>query len=207
MKNLPPLTKVIDKGPEAGFEFERLMKKLLIHDGSLKGYEFEPGATYRDGGVDGMVRKNYPGMDCPVIFQFKWLEGPIHKGGAKTQIKNSLETLLESDAGFQSYVLVTPNDLNESEKKWLDELPSAYTKKFDIYHYGHTKIHVLLDGYPALKKYYYGDYVGAATQNFKGIKEKYRQSIIEEVKHLQFSGLPTGNYQEQQSLKPELAKV
>ncbi|UCH93883.1 MAG: hypothetical protein JSV88_26950 [Candidatus Aminicenantes bacterium] len=48
MKNLPPLTKVLDKGPEAGHEFERLMKKLLIHDGSLKGYVFEPGVTIRD---------------------------------------------------------------------------------------------------------------------------------------------------------------
>jgi hypothetical protein len=36
MKNLPPLTKVLDKGPESGFEFERLMKKLLIHDSMIK---------------------------------------------------------------------------------------------------------------------------------------------------------------------------
>lgn len=28
MKNLPPLTKVMDKGPESGFEFERLMRRI-----------------------------------------------------------------------------------------------------------------------------------------------------------------------------------
>ena len=82
MKNLPPLTKVMDKGPESGFEFERLMKKLLIHDGSSKGYVFEPGTTYRDEGIDGIVRKNCPGMECPVIFQFKWLEESIDSGSA-----------------------------------------------------------------------------------------------------------------------------
>jgi hypothetical protein len=62
MKNLPPLTKVMDKGPESGHEFERLMKKLLIHDGSLKGYVFEPGAAHKDLGIDGMVKEKYPGM-------------------------------------------------------------------------------------------------------------------------------------------------
>ncbi|MCP5049921.1 MAG: restriction endonuclease, partial [bacterium] len=82
MKNLPPLTKVMDKGSESGFEFERLMKKLLINHGYEKGYTFEPGATYRDHGIDGIVKKGYPGMDCPVVFQFKWLEGPINKGDA-----------------------------------------------------------------------------------------------------------------------------
>jgi hypothetical protein len=80
MKNLPPLTTVIAKGPEAGFEFERLMKKLLIHDGSLKGYVFEPGPTYKDKGIDGIVKQNYPGMKGPVVFQFKWLFGEINKG-------------------------------------------------------------------------------------------------------------------------------
>jgi hypothetical protein len=67
MKNLPSLIKVMDKGPESGFEFERLMKKLLIHDGSLKGYAFEPGVTFRDRGIDGIVRKKYPGMECPTV--------------------------------------------------------------------------------------------------------------------------------------------
>jgi len=93
---MPPLTTVMDKEPESGFEFERLMKKLLIHDGSLKGYEFEPGATYREKGIDGMVKKNYPGIECPVIFQFKWLESPINKGDAARKIKESFGNLIKS---------------------------------------------------------------------------------------------------------------
>jgi hypothetical protein len=79
-KNLPPLTSVIAKGPEAGFEFERLMKKLLVHDGSLKGYAFEPGTTHKDKGSDGIVKENFPGMKGPVVFQIKWLDRPINKG-------------------------------------------------------------------------------------------------------------------------------
>jgi hypothetical protein len=58
-KNLPPLTDILPKGSEAGMEFERLIKKLLIHDGSLKGYEFEPGATHYDRGIDGYVKSSF----------------------------------------------------------------------------------------------------------------------------------------------------
>ena len=132
MKNLPSLTKVIDKGSESGFEFERLMKKLLIHDGSRKGYVFEPGATYRDKGIDGMVEKNYPGMEGPVVFQFKWLEGPINKGTASQQIEKSFENLVISKFRFGSYVLVTPNDLKGSENKWLKEFCSTYKEKVKL---------------------------------------------------------------------------
>ncbi|MGD2085569.1 MAG: NACHT domain-containing protein [Candidatus Aminicenantes bacterium] len=207
MKNLPPLTKVIDKGPESGFEFERLMKKLLIHDGSLKEYVFEPGSTYRDKGIDGIVRKNYPAMECPVIFQFKWLEGPINTGSAAQQIKLAFERMVNTGVGCKSYVLVTPHDLTGTEKKWLEELKLPHNLNIDIFHYGHTKIQVLLDGYPALKKYYYGVHVKELSQDFNLIKEKYRDDIIEEVKHLHFIGVPTVSYQKQLQIKPELAKV
>lgn len=96
MKNLPPLTTVRNKGPESGLEFERLMKILLMHDGSLKGYVFGPGVTYHDRGIDGIVKKKYPGMDCPVVFQFKWLEGPINVKDADRQIISSFESLFIS---------------------------------------------------------------------------------------------------------------
>lgn len=208
MKYLPPLTKMMDKGPEGGYEFERLMKALLVHDSLLRGYVFEPGPTIADKGIDGIVRKKYPGMNCPVIFQFKWLEGPINRGNVAYQIKNSFECLSRSGVEFNSYVLVTPNDLNATEKKWLENLPSQFKVKCEIYHYGNTIIQTLLDAYPALKKYYYGEYVDTLSQNFKVIKEKYRRSIIEEVKHLDFISLPTSSYQKQHLLeKPELEKI
>jgi len=206
MKNLPPLTSVIAKGPEAGFEFERLMKKLLIHDGFLKGYVFEPGPTHKDKGIDGIVKQNYPGMKGPVVFQFKWLFGEINKDDAGRQIKNSFDRLLDSGKNFKSYVLVTPHDLTGTEKEWLESLHKK--KRIDVYHFGHTEIQVFLDAYPALKKYYYGVETGGAAQNFKTIKEKYRSAISAEVKHLHFLGLPTRHYQRQLELeKPELAKI
>ena len=94
MKNLPPLTTVLNKGSESVFEFERLMKILLIHDGSLKGYVFEPGVTYHDSGIDGIVQKNYPGMECPVVFQFKWLEGLSKKVQRKIKLGSVIEKKL-----------------------------------------------------------------------------------------------------------------
>jgi len=208
MADLPPLTKVWDKGPESGFEFERLMKKLLIHDGKINDYVFEPGATYKDRGIDGYVRSNYPGMKCPVVFQFKWLEGPINKGSAATQIRGSFANLLTTDIDFKSYVLVTPQNLTGSEKNWLEKLPIDNKTKVSIYHFGHDEIQVLLDAYPVLKKYCYGFAVSGETLNVGVIEKKYRDAIYEEVKYLDFIGLPTGSYQRQQLMeKPELTKI
>ncbi len=208
MINLPPLTKFWDKGPASGLEFEQLMKKLLIHDGSLKGYVFEPGTTYRDSGIDGIVRKKYPGMRCPVIFQFKWLEGPINKGSAAQQIEKSFQTLLEAYINFESYVLVTPHNFSKDEKKWFERLLEDKKTNITVYHFGHDEIQVLLDAYPVLKKYCYGMKVEGESRSFNVIKDKYRNSINEEVKYLHFIGLPTGSYQKQQLLvKPELAKI
>lgn len=208
MKNLPPLTTVIAKGPEAGFEFERLMKKLLIHDGSLKGYVFEPGPTHKDKGIDGIVKQNYPGMKGPVVFQFKWLFGEINKGAAGQQIKDSFASLLHSGTTFKCYVLVTPWDLTGTEKKWLESLPGDKKKRIAVYHFGHTQIQVLLDAFPSLMKYYYGVEVWGSAQDFKAIKKKYRSAIAAEVKHLHFLGLPTRHYQRQLELeRPELAKI
>ncbi|MCK5058515.1 MAG: hypothetical protein KAT34_17805 [Candidatus Aminicenantes bacterium] len=208
MKNLPLLTNKLAEGPEAGYVFERLMKKLLINDGGFKNYAFEPGVTYRDSGVDGYVKKGYPGMDCPVVFQFKWLTKPINKKEAAGQIKKSLTKLVESDIDFKSYVLVTPANLKGSEKKWLDKLPAEYEKKFDICHMGHDHILVLMDAYPALKKYFYGEMVEGVSKNFTVVAGQYRKQIIEEVKHLQFIGLPTRNYDKQHNMETtELAKV
>jgi hypothetical protein len=62
-KNLPPLTSVIAKGLEAGLEFERLMKKLLIHDGSVNGYIFEPSLTHNN-------KKSSPGNRRAPILSF-----------------------------------------------------------------------------------------------------------------------------------------
>ena len=51
-------------------------------------------------------------------------------------------------------------------------LEKFYDLDIDIYHYGHTKIQVLLDAYPPLKKYCYGVQVEGVSQNFLKIKEK-----------------------------------
>lgn len=208
-KNLPPLTDILPKGSETGMEFERLIKKLLIHDGSLKGYEFEPGATHYDRGIDGYVRAKYPGADSPVVFQFKWLKGDISSGSNAQQIENSIRRFLTGNSKAASYILVTPNDLKDSESKWLKEkLPKKYKTDIKFFHYGHEKIQVLLDGYPALKKYYYGEQVDGCLQDYKSTKREYMHSISADVKSLQFIGIPTGHYEKQNILeKPELEKI
>ncbi|MCP5045817.1 MAG: NACHT domain-containing protein, partial [bacterium] len=46
------------------------------------------------------------------------------------------------------------------------------------------------------------------TRNFNAVALQYRKHVCEEVKHLQFIGMPTGSYEKQNLMvKPELAKV
>jgi nicotinamide riboside kinase len=67
---------------------------------------------------------------------------------------------------------------------------------------------VLLDEYQSLKKYYYGERVNGVSRSFSDIARQYREQIRNEVKHLQFIGLPTRNYDKRQNMeKTELEKV
>lgn len=210
VKNLPPLTDVTDKGGESNVEFGRLIKKLLIHDGALKGYKIESASAYRDEGIAGIVRKKYPGMECPVIFQSKWVKGQINVGNTGKEIKTSIERICRAGLEFKSYVLVTPRDLTNTEKEWLQNFTPHLHLNFHIYYYGHSKIQELLTGYPAMQKYFYGsyEYPQDPGRDFIALEKQYRRRVFDERKDLNFFGLPTGSYQQQYNLqKPELSKL
>lgn len=209
-RNLPPLTKILAKGPEAGMEFERLIKKLLIHDGKRHNYVFEPGATYGDFGCDGWVQEHYPGVDNPVLFQVKWLQSGLDEWFNAQPVKESLKRALArmDKVPFRTFILFTPNDLTQKEKDLLKGLPERYETDIRILHFGHTEIMELLDHFPAMLKYYYGVTAEGASVNFQVMKDQYIRAVAEEHKYIDFIGMPTGNYREQQMLqRPEMAQI
>jgi len=102
MEHLPLLTDLIDDA----VEFERLLKKLLMHKGRLNRYVFESLPRY-GGRYPRCSQENYPGMKCPVAFYSIWSKSTIESGAASTQVKESLEFLLKSEMKYESYVLIT----------------------------------------------------------------------------------------------------
>lgn len=218
MKILSPLIKVISKCPKPEAEFEQLIKQLFINDGLINGYTFEKELKHEYGGNDGFVEKNYPEIECPVVFKFLWADKEIHCEPYAQEIINSIERVLNSRTDVKSFILVTPNDLKDSEKDWLKQVPQKYGIEIDIssfrfahveekmevkisvFHYGNSIIQILLDRFTALRKYYYGLDDSETFIDFNLLNEKYRNSVFDEYKHLSFIGLPTGHYQKQTTL-------
>lgn len=208
MKKLPPLTKVLsDSSGTAESEFKVLIEKLLIRQSLMHGFEYEQKQTYKDIGIDGIVRKDFfHNIICPVIFHIKWLKGALNTSTVAQQIDILLDRISNTIIDFKSFILITPQDISPEEKVWLGDFSVKYN--IDVYHYGYDMILELLNDHPPLKKYYYGEYIEEVPHNFIDLSQKYTEAVIDEVKHLEFIGLPTGQYQKQDLLKkPELKKI
>lgn len=205
MSDLPPLTELLANRKEnAETEFKRLMEKLLTLQSQLQGTKFETDPLYRDIGINGVINGEFFGVTSPAAFYFKWVTEPLSKSIGKERLQQIMERLMEKK--FKSFILVTPRRLNPQERKWLTDLTSGY--KIEFYHYGHTRILELLEDYPALYKFYYGDYIEESSQNFYALNKDYREAVTKEIKNLEFIGLPTGQYQKQELLKEtELKEV
>ena len=203
MTDLPPLTEIVDKNKFTQKDFLQLIKALLSIQSRNFGFIFESDPILKKAGIDGFVRRNYPGIECPAIFQFKWLKTPINKSPHAEEIQASLQQALHSSIQFKSFVLVTPHDLFEVEKTWLN----GFYRHFNIktYHIGHQIIMRLMKDSPALKKYFYG--MGELGPDFFDTTyNDYIHSVANELKYLEFIGLPTGQYQKQEMLKPTKLK-
>lgn len=207
MTDLPLLTEIVGKNKDkvTKKDFFQLIKALLSIQSRNYGFKFESDPLLKNIGIEGFVRGNYPGIECPAIFKFKWLKTPINKSPHAEDIKASFQQALHSSIQFKSFVLVTPHDLSEVEKTWLNGFYRDYNIK--TYTIGHRIIIRLIRDSPALKKYFYG--IGElGTDFFQTTYDNYIDSMTHELMYLEFIGLPTGQYQRQELLKPtELKKV
>lgn len=209
MINLPPLTEKLDKGEEGKKDFDKLLKILLTNYGHSCGFTFKIDPLYKESGIDGLVEVNHPTILCPAIFHFKWLHGPINKSSYARQIETSFKQSLESTIKYKAYVLVIPHKLSVEEKVWLQRLERTYKEyRIRIYFVDHEEImRLLMESTPALIKYFYPEWE-PGTEPFAKVYKRYVEAVANELKYLEFIGLPTGQYQRQELLKPtELIKV
>lgn len=202
MKDHSLIKQVLKNFPEPQYEFQRLLKILLRHEGERKGFQFEEGVKFRDHGIDGIVRSNFPGMESPVGFLFLWLKTKLNRGNAAKDIKKSLKQLKESEVSLKSLVLMTPDELVAAEKQWFEDQARQIPGDFRIYYYDNRHVEKLLKGFPAMKRFF-GDIPG-----FTKIDTRYKECVKRGLQHLQFIGLNTGSYHKQQLLDPpELEEV
>lgn len=156
MINLPPLTTLIDKGAGGGHEFERLLNQLLILYANHHDFDYEPmSGAGGDGGLDGLARQGgVPGFEGPAGFQFKWLWDGIHKGSKAAQITDSLARAAKNFPFLRHWILVTPHDLTQAEKKWF--LAQSPRPDLALHHWGQARVESLLrDHNPkAFARYY-----------------------------------------------------
>ncbi len=203
---LPPLIDLIDKEPKPGITFEELIKKLFINDSQINGYTFDVNPEYRHLEVDALVERGYPGVEGVAIFKIISLKASVRNGSVFHQVERLFRKVVQSKAVFSAYILVTPEDLTDEKEQWLIQFRKMYN--LDLRHYGQTKILELLSQYPALEKYFYGEYFEEVPQSFNSLKQKYKDAIANEVKELEFIGLPTAQYKERDLLKEvELSKI
>ena len=209
MIDLPPLTEKLDKGEEGKKEFDKLLKILLTNYGRSCGFTFKSDPLYKESGIDGLVEANHPTILTPAIFHFKWLHGSINKSPYARQIETSFKQSLKSTIKYQAYVLVIPHKLSAEEKVWLEELERSYKRfRIKIYCIDHEEIMCLLkESMPASIKNFYPEWEPGA-EPFDEIYKKYVKAVANELKYLEFIGLPTGQYQRQELFTPpELNKV
>ncbi|UCH92494.1 MAG: NACHT domain-containing protein [Candidatus Aminicenantes bacterium] len=198
IKTLPQITAVIDNDPGPRISFNELMKKLLVNDARLRNYTFDANPKFRRLEIDGMIKNDYPGIEGSVVFQFRRLKESESK---TNQVRKLFQQVVSSraSASCNCYILVTPVDLSVEDREWLNKFNK--THNLDLRHYGHTQIMDLLDQYQALKKYYYGRYLEGGPGDFDLLKQKYQEVMFQQVKNLEFVGLPTAQYQKRDLLK------
>lgn len=208
MTQLPPLTEVIrGRSGKAETEFKNLMEILLIRHGRMHDFQFVQDKSHKYLGIDGIVEDNYfEQIQCPVIFYFKWLTDHVDRGLTAENLTEVFSRVLTSKVATSSIIIATPVDISPAEKVSLADAGKNYG--IEVYHYGPTIIYDLMEDHPPLKKFYLGRYMGRDSLSFEEIGDDYRGAAAEQAKHLEFVGLPTGQYQQQQLLKKtELRKV
>lgn len=204
MDNIPPLTRIMDRGAESGGEFERLMNQLLLCFADRHRFEYEPvGRAGVDGGIDGLARRGgVPSFEGPVAFQFKWLWDNIHKGSKARQIADALARAGQSSDEIRHWVLVTPHDLTAAETEWLQNKLERRAG-LAVHHWGQSRIEALFrNDCPALLARYYPhearqSLTGYDGHDFRAFAADYRKKVAIAYRRLRTIGIPPETLKEQ----------
>lgn len=152
--NISTLYQRINQGSEGGHEFARFIKLLLGADYSYQGIHFvsESDASGDYKKVDAYIGGDEDFPTCITGFQFKFYPYKL-SATQKKEIIDSIDGAINENKFIQKFILITPEDFQKEQQKWLDELRKKYEKsywassngilrksRFELIHWGHTKI-------------------------------------------------------------------
>lgn len=163
--NVPSLFTKIHKGAEGGHEFARLCKKLLASSfhGRCSFLELADDSMGDFKKCDARLRLFEYGTSSEdvLLFQFKFYPSPF-SANHRHSIKKSFIEAANENPNASKWIIVTPENLNKVDYKWLDELTKNSKKELvkpnnppQIEHWGHTKLITLLLEYKHIGINYY----------------------------------------------------
>ena len=192
---------IIPKGTEGGKEFARVVNLLLFHEARRSG---RVALLFDDSAGDFRGLDSFEAgfrKDGTTGYQYKFYPSPLSFAHRK-EIERSVEKAAynQEQLELKRWVLVTPQDLLESSLKarggdvaWFESLRRRHSRKFQIEHWGHTKLLGLFLDTPALCLYYYPELVDTDRSQRKSIadtRNRYDKNLITLYSDIQFVGMP-----------------
>lgn len=198
MSRLPAersLANILPYGTEGGKEFARIIDLLLFYDARKNGvsitlFSDRSGDTY---GLDAFDNQ-YNG------YQYKFYPSPLsneHRAEIIKSIKSADSAYNQSK--IKKWIIVTPDDLVNSGRKkgggdveWFSTLRSKMGIRFEIEHFGHTKIQALFLQTESLCLHYYPSIIpnGLRRQNaIQLIRKQYDDNLRRRYSHIEFVGM------------------
>jgi energy-coupling factor transporter ATP-binding protein EcfA2 len=200
LMNVKTLYEILPKGTEGGKEFARIIDLLLFHEARRTGrnitiFDDSSGDYHGLDSFTGKMRR-----DGATGYQYKFYPSPL-KDEHRQEIIQALKKAKDLPRGFKlkKWILVTPEDLKESATRkdggdvtWFNCLREKLGLKFEIEHWGHTKLLSLFLSTPALCLFYYPEIVENGSRRAKTIEDtrsRYNESLPILYRDIQFVGM------------------
>ncbi len=193
---LPPLTDLLDHGPDGAEAFERLIHELLLAYAARKGFHYR---VWRDSEGkptgEGFAQDGVPDLDGPVAFHIQWVWRNIHQEPTSPLLLERFRWAAKTGK-LAHWVLITPWDLSRAERVWLLDLQQG--RGPSVEHWGKSAIERLLRDFPALLARCYPQEVMTREARLPRIDRArfveqtaaYRDRVVSLFRTLRVMGLP-----------------
>lgn len=210
------LSAILPPGTESGKEFARIVGLLLFQEARRSGFEFnmfdDASGDYE--GLDSFSRPSK--SDRATGYQYKFFPSPF-SDAHRQRIRASVINAIARSKGLKliKYVVVTPDDLTNQARRegggdveWFEKLRVEFKEKFELEHFGHSKLQSLFLQSPHLCLYYYPGLIPSGNNRRKTIQEiraQYDSNMKRRFGQIEFVGMSV--YKEEASRRIPLENI
>jgi energy-coupling factor transporter ATP-binding protein EcfA2 len=204
VKRLPEvktLYEMLPKGTEGGKEFARVVDLLLFHEARSAGKNI---TIFSDVAGDYHRLDSFEGDDFrkrgKIGYQYKFYPSPLstkHRSDIKKCLKQTAES--QKKLKLKRWILVTPQDLIEASTRkdggdvtWFESLQDELDLKFELEHWGHTKLISLFLETRTLCLFYYPELIPDGTtrkKTIQDIRRRYDNNLDTLYRKIEFVGM------------------